>query len=117
MFLRKAVPLFAVLTFTLTSGLAFAGSKAATIIGGSTVAASDPDAASTVAIVIQLQGGQAICTGSLLAADILVTAAHCVTDESGKTVSAKQLRLVFATDVRSTSRKLVNATGVKRHPN
>ena len=116
MFLRNAVPLFAVLTFSLTAGLAQAGTKSATIIGGSTVSSSDPDGASVVALVIQLQEGQAICTGSLLASDILVTAAHCITDESGRTVSASQVRLVFANDIRSSSRKIVNATGVKRHP-
>jgi len=114
MFHRYAVP--ALLGLVLSSTSALAGTQSTNIIGGSTVSTTNPDGASVVAIVIQLSGGQAICTGSLLADDILVTAAHCVTGEDGKTVTAKQLTLVFGNDIRSSKRILVKATGVQRHP-
>ena len=115
MFTRHAVPTLALLSLILSASLVFASTESTNIIGGTTVAGNDPDGASTVAIVIQLQKGQAICTGSLLAADILVTAAHCVTGEDGKLVTPKQLTLVFAGNIRDTSRILAKATGVKRH--
>ena len=117
MFARLSTSLSAALAFALAAPLALAGSDSTEIMGGSPVSDSDPDGASTVAIVISLSQGQAICTGSLLAADILVTAAHCVTDENGGTVSPKKLTLVFASDVRSSKRILVKAAGVKKHPN
>jgi secreted trypsin-like serine protease len=68
-----------------------------------------------VAIVIKLSQGQAICTGSLLATDLLVTAAHCVTSETGGVVAPSQIVLVFGSDIRSQNRTIVRATGVKRN--
>lgn len=48
------------------------------IIGGVPVGASDPVVTSTVA----LYDGQFLCTGSLIAQDLVVTAAHCIDDTS-----------------------------------
>jgi secreted trypsin-like serine protease len=118
MFSGKAVSSFCVLilsSFLVPPSLAGAGEKSTTIIGGTTVSDSNPDGASTVAIVIELGQGEAICTGSLLAEDILVTAAHCVTGEDGNTVSPAQLTLIFGSDIRSPNRILVKATGVVRN--
>lgn len=56
------------------------------IIGGTTVAAGDEIAASTVMVT----DGNFICTGSILAADIVVTAAHCTA------AKAEDLRIVFS---------------------
>jgi secreted trypsin-like serine protease len=59
---------------------AFAGSKFIDpsaidyIVGGTTVSASDPVASTTVIV----SDGNYICTGSIIAEDIVVTAAHCV---------------------------------------
>lgn len=48
------------------------------IVGGETVSASDPVAKTTVALKITLPEGTALCTGSIIAEDLIVTAAHCV---------------------------------------
>ncbi len=56
------------------------------IIGGSPVAAADPIANTTVAL---LNGG-ALCTASILATDLVLTAAHCV--EGGR---VSEMRIVF----------------------
>lgn len=67
------------------------------IVGGQLVSANDAIAQSTVLIVGQLvdektgKPGEYICTGSLLASDLIVTAGHCV---SG--VDATKIRIVFA---------------------
>ena len=50
------------------------------ILGGQPVEASDPVAASTVAIV-SLSHGSVICTGSLITGNIVMTAAHCTTKD------------------------------------
>jgi secreted trypsin-like serine protease len=57
------------------------------ILGGTTVGARDTIAASTVA----LRAGGALCTASLVANDLAITAAHCVTGG----VSVSQMRIVF----------------------
>jgi len=44
------------------------------IVGGQTVSDKDPIAASTVAVTT----GSALCSGSIIDTDLLVTAAHCV---------------------------------------
>lgn len=64
------------------------------IIGGDDVQAGDPIAASTVLIVGQENGGEFICSGSLIAQNLVLTAAHCL----GTTGKAK-LAIAFRTDI------------------
>ena len=59
------------------------------IIGGSEVDQSDPVAASTVA----LYDGKALCSGSLIAENLVVTAAHCIPSD------AKTLKVFFKLDI------------------
>lgn len=56
------------------------------IVGGQTVSADDVIAATTVMVT----DGNFICTGSIIAQDIVVTAAHCTA------AKAEDLRIVFA---------------------
>ena len=48
------------------------------IIGGTEVPAGDPVAASTVIIVGTESAGSFLCTGSIIAPDMIVTAGHCL---------------------------------------
>lgn len=52
-------------------------STVAGIIGGDAVSADDPMAHTTVQIFAQTDEGIAGCTGSLIAADVVMTAGHC----------------------------------------
>jgi len=84
--------------------LALTASAAASqdfIIGGVEVSSSDPVAASTVA----LYDGSALCTGSIIAKDLVVTAAHCIPTD------AKTLKVYFRTDLYAAgkSAKVVDA--------
>jgi len=83
------------------------------IIGGNPAQPGDPIAGSTVLIVGELPpakpGGdpqQYICTGSLLAADTVVTAAHCVAEDLKAPVAAANMRLVFGLAVTSMTTTL-----------
>ena len=77
---------------SISSNVAFAGTRSNFdtdrdyIIGGETVSADDLIAASTVMIT----DGNFICTGSIIAQDIVVTAAHCTAAQ------AENLRIVFS---------------------
>lgn len=61
--------------------------RAARVVGGQKVSSADPIAATTVAFV----NGDALCTGSIVDDDLMVTAAHCLDD--GK---LSKMRVVFA---------------------
>lgn len=93
---RKVLLLLAVNVSTLALAHAESSEREADdlglekIIGGTDVPASDSIATSTVLLVGKLREGQYICTGSLIAPDIIVTAAHCVT------APAADMRVVFA---------------------
>jgi secreted trypsin-like serine protease len=50
----------------------------ADIVGGDEVEAKDPIARSTVALYQEMSGGGALCTASLIAKNVAITAAHCV---------------------------------------
>ncbi|MBS1963504.1 MAG: trypsin-like serine protease [Bdellovibrionales bacterium] len=113
MFYRHSLTLALALALSFS---AFASSSSTNIIGGTNVSDSDPDGASTVALVATLSKGQAICTGSLLSASLIVTAAHCVTDERGGVLSPKAMTIVFGSDVRAKNRILAPVAGLKRHP-
>jgi hypothetical protein len=51
---------------------------ATSIIGGVAIAARDPIASSTVALLSLEAEGASICTGSIIAEDLILTAAHCL---------------------------------------
>lgn len=88
----------------LTLAPAHAGSRAETawsrnasgrdyIIGGIEVDEGDPIAATTVALINRAAQGASICTGSIVANDLIVTAGHCVGP------SAANMRIAFKLDV------------------
>ncbi len=52
------------------------------IIGGSTPAAINPGVKSTVALVSSSNHGRSFCTGTLIAPQLVITAAHCIEDQS-----------------------------------
>ena len=67
------------------------------IVGGTTVKSSDPVAASTVLLLAKPSSGEYLCTGSLIAQDIIVTAAHCVA------AAASEIQIVFGLSIDSNS--------------
>ncbi len=115
MFISKPVLILSALGLSLSAQLAFAGTESTNIVGGTTVSSTSLDGAGTVALVINVTGGQAICTGSLLATDIIVTAAHCVTSDTGGTVTASNISIIFGKDIRASNRIVVKATGVLKN--
>ena len=83
------------------------------IIGGTTVTATDKLTKSVVGLILDMGNrGQALCSASIIASDLLVTAAHCVTDDNGQTVDPASLFIVFGTDIK-TSTKVIHATGAQ----
>jgi len=64
------------------------------IIGGTDVSSGDPVASSTVLIYGQENGSGFICTGSIIAQDIIITAAHCLGDSGNA-----KLVVAFRTDI------------------
>jgi secreted trypsin-like serine protease len=68
------------------------------IVGGSVVAAGDPTTVSTVGIVGQTTQGQYICTGSLIAQDMVVTAAHCLDG-----TQPDSIRVIFARNMQKST--------------
>lgn len=85
----------------LFSQSAFAHSNEANIIGGTIVTASDWISQTVVALVSSDQQGQALCTASLVASDLAITAAHCVTSENPGTKAV--LTLIFSHDLHNTN--------------
>lgn len=81
------------------------------IVGGVDVLDSDPINQSIVGLLMQTRMGTAICTASIIDQDILVTAAHCVSDERGNPIDASQLLVLFGTDLRKPRevRKVIGA--------
>jgi secreted trypsin-like serine protease len=71
------------------------------IIGGSVVAPTDPIARSTVMIsgTVMENGApdQYICSGSIIAQDLILTAAHCIAEDPSKPVPANQMKIIFGT--------------------
>jgi secreted trypsin-like serine protease len=82
------------------------------IIGGNTVSASDPVAASTVALVmVDPDQEVSLCSGSILAENLVLTAAHCVADP--KSI----VRIVFGTKFNPEDLKnSVEADAFAPHP-
>ena len=68
------------------------------IIHGTTVSSQDWISHTVVALISKNHAGEALCTASLVAPDLAITAAHCVTSED---LSPSLLQLVFAKDIHS----------------
>jgi secreted trypsin-like serine protease len=81
--------------FTL-SAPAFASSS---IIGGTIVTANDWIAHTEVAFVSTNSQDQALCTASLVANDLAITAAHCIVDDPSAPKSV--YTLIFSTDIKN----------------
>jgi len=70
------------------------------IFGGSDVTTTDDLAKSTVGLKGSIPGqGSYICTGTLIANDLVMTAAHCVIDDHGQPIG--HLDVLFGTDMQS----------------
>lgn len=71
------------------------------IIGGVKVSPADPIAASTVMIVGQTTNngttGEYICSASIIAQDLIVTAAHCVAEDPANPTDPAKIFVVFST--------------------
>lgn len=84
------------------------GTQSSSIIGGAPVELTDDVSKSTVAIVATVldkndQEGQFICTGSLLNANVVLTAGHCV-PTVGQDFKKVALYVVFNTDLKKMQR-------------
>lgn len=105
---RSYLAFLAVGVMSLAVGLSARGAPLSVfIVGGDVVKASDPVSLSTVALL----AGDALCTASLIADDIAVTAAHCVdgTDPS-------DMQLAFGLDVLSGDPQTVQVVSALANP-
>lgn len=81
------------------------------IVNGQEVSNDDGAARSTVALLNQVGGHQIICTGSFIAKDTVLTAAHCVDQGTSKMV------IIFSNRIaRATSSEIRKATASVQHP-
>ncbi len=104
-----------VLSFSIVSvSLAFGSSP--DIVGGVEVLEADGEAASTVGLVTRTPQGTGLCTASILASDILVTAAHCVSESHGQATHPSNVRVLFGKNLNGKNVKVQLVTGVKVHP-
>ncbi len=98
--------------------LSLSAAHASPIVGGEEVEASDYYSQTTVALLTRTARGGSICTASIIADDLLVTAAHCVSDIFGRALSASSHRIIFNADVDHASDSDVRLVdGVKVNPN
>lgn len=93
------------------SSFDFAQTQSVGIIGGRAVESADPSALSTVAVFDQKKNST--CSGSLIAKDLVLTAAHCVFPDSD------QLFVLFDKELfvsgRLNKSKMIIARGFQRH--
>lgn len=92
-------------------GRGLADVTAPEIVNGKTVGKHDKIAASIVALVAEIKGGQALCTGTLLDDQTVLTAAHCVDD------SPTKLTIVFSPEVKTATAAMIRtADRVAQNP-
>ncbi len=83
--------------------------KTVGIVHGQKVSPKDELGKSVVALVIQGAQGEALCTGSILSEDTVLTAAHCVDDHP------KKITIVFGPVIRS-SKNFRSGVSYVQHP-
>ncbi|MGZ3787861.1 MAG: S1 family peptidase [Bacteriovorax sp.] len=87
-------------------------SQISDIVNGKSVTSKNEMAHSVVAIVTDKNDGQALCTGTIVAPDVVLTAAHCVDD------GPQKLHLVFGLNVQKTKHENIReADRFYQHPN
>ena len=69
------------------------------IVNGKSVTKKSEIAHSIVAIIAEKNGGQSLCTGTIISPQVILTAAHCVEG------APSQLQIVFALDVSKAKQK------------
>jgi secreted trypsin-like serine protease len=109
----KTIILIPFFVFLLSlNSFAQIGAQSDFIIGGTVVTASDPIAASTVALVMVDPNQEvSLCSGSILAEDLIITAAHCVANPQSI------VRIVFGAKFTPTDLKnSVQASAFEPHP-
>ena len=84
----------------------WAGTPQPAIIHGSKVNTQDWIAHTVVALVSDNQEGEALCTASIVAADLALTAAHCVTNENN---TPSTLTLIFSSKLKGANPNLLRA--------
>ncbi len=80
------------------------GNAGSNIRGGDDVDPNDPIAHSTIALYQQLPQGSALCTATLIARDMALTAAHCVGDD------VAHLALIFGDNIDNENNRLMRVT-------
>lgn len=78
------------------------------IVHGVTVRADDPIASTTVAVINESGGQVSLCSGSIVASDLILTAGHCVGPD------AESMHLAFTMDIHQASGALVPVAGFLR---
>ncbi len=119
----------------LVSAVAFAdGGDQDFVVGGTTVQASDPIASSTVLIVGeseqtnpktgkpvidpktgQPQLGTYICSGSIIAQDMIVSAAHCVAENIQYPTDPSKIIVIFGTKLPMSGANQIDASSPEIH--
>ena len=69
----------------------------AAIVNGKNISPKNKIGHSIVAIISSQEGGQALCTGSIISENTILTAAHCVDNEP------QDLHLIFGNDIKKVS--------------
>src|SRR5690348_9410861 len=81
------------------------------IVNGQPVGKRDKIAASIVALVAEVKEGQALCTGTILDDQTVLTAAHCVDGEPTK------MSVVFSPEVKGANPAMIRAVNrIAQHP-
>jgi hypothetical protein len=115
--MKRRLTLLALSTSLAIPALASAryGSKAGAIIGGQP--GTESDIRATIALVDSSTGAQS-CTGTLIAPQVVVTAAHCIVSDQGAVGEASSVQVVFGVldTSEASDEQRVNVSQVIPHP-